>query len=162
MTQPYNLRNIRKLLIEAFNLEELRRLCFEVPEFRPVYDNYSEERKDELVRHLIEHCDRKSYFALLLSIIEDDVPATFAKYAGSLGGESTSPTRPTTVKESPSDPRAEKRAQLTAVIEEKERRLFQLQLRAARSGISTPPEVALEIEDLEKEIGQLKQSLFEL
>jgi hypothetical protein len=162
VTQPYNLRNIRRLLIEAFNLEELRRLCFEVPEFRPVYDNYSEGRKDELVRHLIEHCDRKSYFALLLSIIEEDVPDTFAKYAGVLGGDGASLPRPSAETGPPVDLAAEKRAQLTTLIAEKERRLFQLQLRAARSGISTPPEVALEIDDLEKEINRLKQSLFEL
>jgi hypothetical protein len=44
-----------------------------------------------------------------------------------------------------------------AVIREKKRRLGKLELTAARYGINTPPEVTIEIEDLENEIAELEQ-----
>jgi hypothetical protein len=42
------------------------------------------------------------------------------------------------------------------IIRAKKRRLNALYLQAARYGINTPPEVSIEIEDLEKEIEQLQ------
>lgn len=42
------------------------------------------------------------------------------------------------------------------IIQEKERRLQKLKERQAREGISTPPEVLIEIEDLERELAALK------
>lgn len=44
-------------------------------------------------------------------------------------------------------------------ITEKRRRLAQRRLQAARYGISTPPEVAIEIEDLEREIAALQRQI---
>lgn len=40
----------------------------------------------------------------------------------------------------------------TAILTEKRRRLDQLELRQARAGINTPPEVANEIVDLQREL----------
>jgi CHAT domain len=44
-----------------------------------------------------------------------------------------------------------------ALIREKRRRLHQRELTAARYGINTPPEVAIEIEDLKREIAALER-----
>ena len=44
------------------------------------------------------------------------------------------------------------------VIVAKKRRLEKLEEQAAIKGISTPPEVMTEIEDLRREIGELKDS----
>lgn len=83
MTTPrYSLRNIRRLVTEVYNVEELRQLCYE--QFRPVYDNYAEVPKLELVRHLLEHCDRKGLFEQLLALIEADAPQKYAEYKDQL------------------------------------------------------------------------------
>jgi formylglycine-generating enzyme required for sulfatase activity len=83
MTTPrYSLRNIRKLVTDVYTVEELRRLCYE--EFRPVYDNYADVPKLELVRHLIEHCERKGLFEQLLALIEADAPGKYAEYKDQL------------------------------------------------------------------------------
>lgn len=38
MTMHYNLSNIRALLTEGFTDEDLRHLCYDISDFRPVYD----------------------------------------------------------------------------------------------------------------------------
>lgn len=58
-----------------------------------------------------------------------------------------------------SDFASEETEHIKELIGTKIRRLHNLQLRAARSGMSTPPEVAIEIEDLENEIDELKRKL---
>ncbi len=52
--------------------------------------------------------------------------------------------------------------EVTALIEEKKRRLHYLKLQEARKGYSTPPEVSIEIEDIEQEIKQLERQADEL
>lgn len=79
MPTQYNLRSIRELVNAAYSLEELRNLCLD--EFRPVYDNYGEEKKPALLRHLIEHCDRKAQFPRLLRRVRTDTPDKFAEAA---------------------------------------------------------------------------------
>ena len=48
---------------------------------------------------------------------------------------------------------------LTGLLQTKTRRLYKLQQQAAMYGISTPPEIQMQIEDLEIEIAELKQQL---
>jgi len=48
---------------------------------------------------------------------------------------------------------------LTNLLQTKTRRLYKLQQQAAMYGISTPPEIQMQIEDLEIEIAELKQQL---
>jgi serine/threonine-protein kinase len=81
MARP-NTRNIRKLLMEAFNPEELRTLCFD--EFRDVYEIYNDASKPQLIRQLIEYCDRKGAFPRLLALVAEDVPGKYAEYEGRL------------------------------------------------------------------------------
>ncbi len=151
MNQPYNLRNIRQLVNAAYRLEELRQLCYEVPAFRPVYDNFGDERKEALIRHLIEHSERKGLIPRLLSIIQEDVPEKFNEFEGQLGGPSTD-----TSASNPTDTTTTRTKELIAELM---RRLHVLKMQAVRFGISTPPEITIEIEDLERQIDDLQQSL---
>ena len=60
MTEYYNLRNIRILLVEGFVIDELRDLCFDEPRLRPVYENLSDATtKSELVRSIVDYAHRK-------------------------------------------------------------------------------------------------------
>lgn len=82
MLKQYKTRPIRHLVTAAYTLEELRTLCYD--EFRPVYDDYAEVRKSELVRHLIEYCERRGLFARLLRCVEEDAPEQYTAYADRL------------------------------------------------------------------------------
>lgn len=53
-------------------------------------------------------------------------------------------------------------AKLQALLKTKRRRLKVLQQRQATYGINTPPEVIIEIEDIQNSIGQIKQTLRQL
>jgi hypothetical protein len=41
-TSDYNLKAIRKLLLEAFTAEDLRRFCLDDPSFRPICERISQ------------------------------------------------------------------------------------------------------------------------
>ena len=74
MSQPaYNLRNIRKLLTTAFTDQELSQLCYEIPEFRPVYEQFTAGMsKDQMIQRLIEYCERKVLMGQLLAIVKEE------------------------------------------------------------------------------------------
>ncbi|MCL4301570.1 MAG: hypothetical protein KJ077_38070 [Anaerolineae bacterium] len=77
----YNLRNIRTLLTEGFTDTELRRFCYDTPEFRPVYDQLGETTgKAEIIHRLLEHADRKELLAPLLAWAKTQTPAKYEKY----------------------------------------------------------------------------------
>jgi len=134
----YNLRDIRKLLTDAFTDVELRQLCYDTPKFRPVYEQFSTGMsKTQMVQLLLEFGERKGLLAELLEVVRDEVPE---KYAGFEAGQSEI-------------------EHLNKLIADKTRRLYLLQEKAAKYGLSTPPEVAIEIEDLETEITTLKRKL---
>ncbi len=64
----YDLHNIRALLTEGFNGDELRRFVYDELAFRPVYDETSEETgKADLIDELIEYADRKVLFDPVLA-----------------------------------------------------------------------------------------------
>lgn len=95
MTQPsYNLTNIRELLIQGFNDSELRALCFDMPNFRPVYHELgSNTGKAEIVAKLLEHADKTMQLDTLLDLARERNPARFQRhdpYMDPVG----SPTRP--------------------------------------------------------------------
>ena len=164
MGQPdYDLRNIHKLITEAYSLEDLRSLS--MYEFRAVYEDYGEAKKSELVRHLMEYCERKGIIHTLLAAVKADAPGKYAQYEGKLVKEGD--TLPSVSSGSP--PQAEtvdsidsEIAHIKRQIELQTRRLRDNELLKARLGIETPTMVKMEIEDLEKEIDQLKQRLVEL
>jgi hypothetical protein len=97
MSQPtYNFRNIRKLLAAAFSDDELRQLCYDVPEFRGVYEEFSTGLgKDQMIQKLIAYCDRKVIMGQLLTVIAEEAPEQYALFSDNLVvGDKKPETRP--------------------------------------------------------------------
>lgn len=67
MTESYNIQKIRVLLTEGFTDRQLRRLCYDVPNFRPVYDRLADGiGKDVIIDRLIEYSDRRELSDVIL------------------------------------------------------------------------------------------------
>lgn len=158
MGQPtYSIRNIRKLLIAAFSEQELRQICYDEPQFRPVYEEKLSQNmgKESLVQEIIEYSERRNLLGNLLEIVEEEAPAKYQEFADKLvsGGNVTTSAVPKAVG------RKEEIEQLQTLITTNTRRLYKLQQQAAAYGLSTPPEIQIQIEDLEAQIAELKQKL---
>ncbi len=81
MTTSYNLPNIRTLLNEGFTDEELRRLCYDGPDFRPVYDQLARATgKTAIIDVLVEHADRHVLLDGVLAWARRHNPARYAMY----------------------------------------------------------------------------------
>lgn len=81
MTKKYNLTNIRALLNGGFTDEELRRICYDIPEFRPVYDELAQETgKAKIIDRLIEYADRKLQMDILLTLAKKLNPARYDEH----------------------------------------------------------------------------------
>jgi hypothetical protein len=81
MNEDYDLENVRKLLIEGFNAEELRSLCFDKPALRPVYDNLSESvSKSELTRQIVDYANKKLVIEMVLDWARIHNPSGYEKY----------------------------------------------------------------------------------
>lgn len=95
MTQPsYNLTNIRDLLIQGFSDSELRALCFDLPTFRPVYDQLgSYTGKAEIVAKLLEYADKTLQLDTLLALAKERNPARYQQH-GPYSGPAVTPTAP--------------------------------------------------------------------
>lgn len=159
MSQPaYNIRAIRKLLTAAFETDEgLRQFCTDFPELRPVTERFSSGMgKDQMIQRLIEYCESKVLTMRLLELVEEDNPAAYAKFETEIFGKT--PAKPSLPSVNPNVVGDENEF-LQKLITEKTRYLQTLQLQAAKFGISVPVYIAIEIEDLEKEIANLKQQL---
>lgn len=79
MDEKYNTKKIRTLLIEGFEAEDLRRLCFD--DFRTVHDKLTREMgKADVVDRLIEHTERTGEIEKLLSLAKEHNPAKYAIY----------------------------------------------------------------------------------
>lgn len=158
MSQPtYNLRNIRKLLTAAFSDQELSQLCYETPEFRPVYEQFTAGMsKDQMIQRLIEYCERKVLMKQLLEIVQEEASEQYAQFADSLmvGGKKAESGTSSSPVAMPDEAEF-----LRKLLIEKRRYLQTLQLQAAKFGISAPPHIVIQIEDLEKEIAELRQKL---
>lgn len=77
----YKLENIRALLTEGFTDEELRRLCYDVPNFRPVYNQLAwNTGKAEIVDRLLEYSEQKKQLDALLELIKERNPARFEEH----------------------------------------------------------------------------------
>lgn len=80
-TEHYNLNNIRTLLTEGFTVDELRRLCYDRPDFRPIFEELaSESGKAKVIDRLIEHADRKLQIDNLLAWAKEHNPARYEKH----------------------------------------------------------------------------------
>lgn len=81
MTQRYITRNIRTLLTEGFSDEELRRLCLDAPDFRPVHNQLSREMgKDLIIDRLIEYTYQNFLLDRLLRLLRDLNPACYGQH----------------------------------------------------------------------------------
>lgn len=159
MSQPaYNIRAIRKLLTTAFETDEsLRQFCTDFPEFQPVTERFSSGMgKDQMIQRLIEYSQSKVLTAQLLALVQEDNPAAYAQFEGEIFGKT--PSKPALPSVDP-NPSINETEFLQKMISEKTRYLQTLQLQAAKFGISVPVHIAIEIEDLEKEIAKLRQQL---
>ncbi len=81
MSISYNLRNIRDLLTEGFTDEELRRLCYDISDFRSVYNQLARNSgKAEIVDRLLEHAEQKLQIEMLLAMAKEHNPARYEKH----------------------------------------------------------------------------------
>ena len=81
IASDYNLWNIRTLLNEGFTDVELRRLCFDELDFKPVYDKLAQTMgKDVIIDHLLEYSERKLLFDHLLSLVKELNPTQYEKH----------------------------------------------------------------------------------
>lgn len=81
ITKRYDFKNIRILLTEGFSAQELRRLCYDMPEFRPVYDELTDNTgKSGIIDQLIEYADRKLLLDVLLNWAKEQNPTQYERY----------------------------------------------------------------------------------
>lgn len=77
----YNFERIRDLLRDGFSYTELHLLCFDVAEFRPVYESLADNTtKNIVVQNLLEYVMRHFLVQKLLSEAERRNPASYAAH----------------------------------------------------------------------------------
>ncbi len=148
----YNFRAIRNLLIAAFREQELRQLCYDTPEFRDVFKEFSDNTgHEQLAQLLIRYCERRVLLPFLLDVVKEEVPAQYAQFADSLvvGGEKPAPSPPPNETEF-----------LQTRIATKMRLLNELELQAAQyTPLHRPIELKIQIDNLKEEIAELQEKL---
>jgi hypothetical protein len=81
MARTFNLKNIRTFFSKGFSDEELRRLCFDEPEFKPVFEKLSQGMgKDRIIDELIQYAERRELIEPLLDVAEKLNPAGYERY----------------------------------------------------------------------------------
>jgi hypothetical protein len=84
--QGYNIGAIRQLLLAAFTAEELRRFCYDRPDFRPVVDRFGTAYGlDDMVDELVIYCDEFLLFPELLAKVRGHNPRQFARFEDEIG-----------------------------------------------------------------------------
>lgn len=77
----YNLKNIRTLLSKGFTDKELRRLCYDNPKFRPVYDQLAQETgKADIIDRVIEYANQYMLIEMLLNLAKEHNPDRYEKH----------------------------------------------------------------------------------
>ncbi len=91
MTKPtYNFANIRTLLTQGFDDGELRALCFDVPGFRPVYDQLAQGTgKAEIVAKLLAHAEKTIQVDTLLALAKEHNSARYEEHSPYYVGDPT-------------------------------------------------------------------------
>lgn len=88
MSQKYNLTAIRTLLTDGFTDAELRRFCYDNPDFRPAYDELSGVTgKKAILDVLLEHADRKDLLEPLLEWAQRNAAAKYDRFKPYREGE---------------------------------------------------------------------------
>jgi hypothetical protein len=81
MSTHYILKNIRVLLTEGFTDEDLRRVCYDIADFRPVYNQLARNSsKAEIIDRLLEHSYRTLQVETLLTLAKEYNPARYEKH----------------------------------------------------------------------------------
>lgn len=81
MTQQYNLSNIRALLTEGFDDQELRRFIFDTQDFKPVYNLLgAHSGKAEIAHLLIEYAKNTMALPKLLELLNHLNPTRFKNH----------------------------------------------------------------------------------
>lgn len=76
--QLYHLASIRDLLINGFDDMDLRQLCHDVPDFRPVYERLARSTgKAQIVDELITYAVRTMQVETLLALAKERNPARY-------------------------------------------------------------------------------------
>jgi len=105
MAANYHLANIRALLTAGFTPDELRRFCYDTPEFRAVYDQLAPETgKAKIIDLLLEHAERKGQLNTLLAWAKTESPAQYAAHEPYFFPSSTDRRPPTTNRRAETSP----------------------------------------------------------
>ena len=81
MPGRYYIKNIRALLTEGFTDKELRRLCYDVSEFKPVHNQLAENTgKAEIIDRLIEFAEQKLQVETLLAQAKERNPGRYQQH----------------------------------------------------------------------------------
>lgn len=81
MSTRYNLKKIRVLLSEGFTDDQLRRLCYDEPDFRPVYERLAQSTgKVDIIDWLLEHAERTLQLDRLLAVVKEYNPAKYNQH----------------------------------------------------------------------------------
>ncbi|HEM46774.1 MAG TPA: hypothetical protein ENO23_06985, partial [Alphaproteobacteria bacterium] len=74
----YHMANIRALLVNAFDEQELRQMCFDLPRFRPLRHNIARTMgQADIVDVLLDYADRQMLMEDLLALAQERVPRRF-------------------------------------------------------------------------------------
>jgi hypothetical protein len=142
------------LLNASLTAEDLRQLCYD--EFKSVYQKLAEETgKSKMISYLIEYCDIQMQMERLLNIVQKRAPAQYARFANDLfmGEAGTEVVTPPAAM-------PDEIEHLKSLLFRKTRELHDLQGKAAQFGaLYTPPYISMQIEDVEKEIAEIRQRL---
>ncbi len=95
--------DMRYFLTSAFSDEEITTLCFD--QFRPVYDNFSTGMsKGQKIQRLLEFCEQHAEWPNLLTALQHERPAQFARFLEASGAtdQPGQPPRPPEVTHPPS------------------------------------------------------------
>jgi uncharacterized protein len=83
--ENYDLKAIRRLLTDALSADELRRLVYDTPDFRRVYNAISSSMgKDEIIDRLIDYSERQLLMNQLLAAVRELNPAQYFRYRDDL------------------------------------------------------------------------------
>jgi len=88
--QLYNLANIREFLTKGFDDEELRALCSDVPDFRPVYERLGRNSgKTEIIVQLLDFAERQLKIDTLLALAKERNPKRYEEHGPYYHGDPT-------------------------------------------------------------------------
>ena len=77
----YHLDNVRALLIDDFNIQDLRLMFYEVPSLRALYEHLLRNAsQSELVKQLIDAADSRSQLEAILTWVEEHEPQKYARH----------------------------------------------------------------------------------